>query len=176
MKSIFKDSEEDKINKKIKLEEKIIEKLFQYQEKTPEVLFCALNKYLSTYLPYAANSGYIGIADWNYPNICYVGDILAHSYKDVLNAGDTLHVRQYGSDPQAKFKSFDKSGYITIEEFEGGESHIIHRGMVLGTLIEVVPFKEERWEKLFDGLSGDYNWLKTVIVESLDIYKDKSGG
>ncbi len=43
--------------------------------------------------------------------------------------------------------------------------------MVLGTLIEVVPFKEERWEKLFDGLSGEYNWLKTVIEESLDIYK-----
>jgi len=177
MKSLFKDTEEDKIGKKIKLEEKIIEKLFQYQEKTPEVLFCALNKYLSIYLPYPANSGYSGIADWNYPDICYVGDILAHSYKDVLNAGDTLHVRQYGSDPHdlylhhVKFKSFDKSGYITIEEFEGGESHIIHRGMVLGTLIEVVPFKEERWEKLFDGLSGDYNWLKTVIEESLDIYK-----
>lgn len=177
MKSIFKDTEEDKISKKIKLEEKIIEKLFQYQEKTPEVLFCALNKYLSTYLPYLDNLGYIGIADCNYPDICYVGDILVHSYKDVLNAGDTLHVRQYGSDPHvfylhhAKFKSFDKSGYITIEEFEGGESHIIHRGMVLGTLIEVVPFKGERWEKLFDGLSGDYNQLKTSIEESLDFYK-----
>ena len=33
MKSIFKDTKEDKIDKKIKLEEKIIEKLFQYQKK-----------------------------------------------------------------------------------------------------------------------------------------------
>ena len=177
MKSIFKDTKEDKIDKKIKLEEKIIEKLFQYQEKTPEVLFCALNKYLSTYSVYLDNAGYIGIAGLNSPNICYVGDILLYSYKDVLNAGDTLHVRQYGPDlhdfylHHAKFKSFDKSGYITIEEFEGGESHIIHRGMVLGTLIEVVPFKGERWEKLFDGLSGDYNWLKTAIEEYLDFYK-----
>ena len=177
MKSLFKDTEEDKIGKKIKLEEKIIEKLFQYQEKTPEVLFCALNKYLSTYSLYLDTSGYIGIADQNFSDVYYAGDILLHSHKDVLNAGDTLHVRQYGSDPRVfylhhvKFKSFDKSGYITIEEFEGGESYIIHRGMVLATLIEVVPFKGERWEKLFDGLSGDYNWLKTVIEESLDIYK-----
>lgn len=177
MKSLFKDTEEDKIDKKIKLEEKIIEKLFQYQEKTPEVLFCALNKYLSTYSLYLDNSGYIGIADRNFSDVYYDGDILLHSYKDVLNAGDTLHVRQYGSDPRVfylhhvKFKSFDKSGYITVEEFEGGESYIIHRGMVLATLIEVVQFKGERWARLFDGMGGDYNWLKTSIEESLDIYK-----
>jgi hypothetical protein len=177
MKSIFKDKEEAKIDKKIKLEEKIIEKLFQYQEKTPEVLFCALNKYLSTYSLYFDNSGYIGIADQNFSGVYYVGDILTHSYKDVLKAGDTLHVRYYGPDPDVfylhhiKFKSFGKSGYITTEEFEGGESHIIHRGMVLGVLIEVTPFKGERWEQLFDDLNGGYDWLKTSIEGSLDFYK-----
>lgn len=176
MKSIFKDNEEDKIKKKIKLEEKIIEKLSAYQEKTPEVLFCALNKYLSTYLVYPVNSGYIGIASQNFPDVYYVGDILLHSYKDVLNAGDILHVRHYGADlhdfylQHYEFKSFDKSGYINIQGFSGDEG-FVHIGMVLGVLIEVTPFKGERWEKLFDDLDGDYDWLKATIREFIEFYK-----
>jgi len=46
--------------------------------------------------------------------------------------------------------------------------------MVLGILIEIIPFKGERWEKLFDGLIGDYDWLKGMIKESIEFYKSNN--
>jgi len=48
---IFKSKEEKRelkeIGKQIALENEIMEKLVQYQERAPEVLFCALKDYLS---------------------------------------------------------------------------------------------------------------------------------
>ena len=178
---IFRKKEEKRelkeIGKKITLENEIMEKLAQYQERNPEVLFCALRKYLSTYLPYLAESGYISIADRNYPDIYYCGDILLHSSKAELKIGDILHFRQYSSEGfyllHGRIKSFDKSGNIIVEGF-GGVEGVISGDMILGVLIEVIPFKEEKWEKLFDDLIGDYDWLKKVIKELLELYKSNN--
>ena len=165
------------IGKKITLENEIMEKLAQYQERNPEVLFCALRKYLSTYSPYLAELGYISIADLNYPDIYYCGDILLHSSKAELKIGDILHFRQYSSEGfyllHGRIKSFDKSGNIIVERF-GGVEGVISGDMILGVLIEVIPFKEEKWEKLFDDLIGDYDWLKKVIKELLELYKSNN--
>ena len=178
---IFRKKEEKRelkeIGKKITLENEIMEKLAQYQEKNPEVLFCALRKYLSTYSPYLAELGYISIADRNYPDIYYCGDILLHSSKAELKIGDILHFRQYSSEGfyllHGRIKSFDKSGNIIVEGFDGEEG-FIYGEMVLGILIEIIPFKGERWEKLFDGLIGDYDWLKGMIKESIEFYKSNN--
>jgi len=98
---IFRKKEEKRelkeIGKKITLENEIMEKLAQYQERNPEVLFCALRKYLSTYSPYGSDAGYISIADYNHPDLYYSGDILLHSSKAELKIGDILHLRQYFS-------------------------------------------------------------------------------
>jgi len=72
-----------------------------------------------------------------------------------------------------RIKSFDKSGNIIVEGF-GGVEGFIYGEMVLGILIEIIPFKGERWEKLFDGLIGDYDWLKKVIKELLELYKSNN--
>ena len=178
---IFKSKEEKRelkeIGKKITLENEIMEKLAQYQERNPEVLFCALRKYLSTYSPYLAELGYISIADLNYPDIYYCGHILLHSSKAELKIGDILHFRQYSSEGfyllHGRIKSFDKSGNIIVEGF-GGVEGVISGDMILGVLIEVIPFKEEKWEKLFDDLIGDYDWLKKVIKELLELYKSNN--
>ena len=39
----------------------------------------------------------------------------------------------------------DKSGNIIVEGF-GGVEGVISGDMILGVLIEVIPFKEEKWE------------------------------
>ena len=72
-----------------------------------------------------------------------------------------------------RIKSFDKSGNIIVEGF-GGVEGVISGDMILGVLIEVIPFKEEKWEKLFDDLIGDYDWLKKVIKELLELYKSNN--
>lgn len=51
---------------------------------------------------------------------------------------------------------------------------VISGDMILGVLIEVIPFKEEKWEKLFDDLIGDYDGLKKVIKELLELYKSNN--
>ena len=166
-----------KINKKIALENEIMVKLAQYQEKNPEVLFCALRKYLATYLSYPEDFGYVGIAEDNYPDLYYSGDILVHSSKAGLKIGDILHFRQYSFEGfhllHGKIKSFDKSGNILIRGF-GGEKGYIYGQMILGVLIEVIPFKEERWNNLFDKLIGDYDWLKDMIKNQYDFYKSNN--
>jgi hypothetical protein len=177
---IFKSKEEKRelkeIGKRITLENEIMGKLAQYQERAPEVLFCALKKYLSTYLPYPADSGYVGIADDSYPDIYYCGDILVHSSKADLKIGDILHFRQYFSEGfyllHGRIKSFDKSGNILVQGIDG--EGVISGETILGVLIEVISFKGERWEKLFDGLIGDYNWLKGMIEESIEFYKSNN--
>ena len=178
---IFKSKEEKRelkeIGKQIALENEIMEKLAQYQKKNPEVLFCALRKYLSTYSPYGSDAGYISIADYNHPDLYYSGDILLHSSKAELKIGDILHLRQYFSEGihllHGRIKSFDKSGNIIVEGF-GEVEGVISGDMILGVLIEVIPFKEEKWEKLFDDLIGDYDWLKKVIKELLELYKSNN--
>ena len=67
----------------------------------------------------------------------------------------------------------DKSGNIIVEGFDGEEG-FIYGEMVLGILIEIIPFKGERREKLFDGLIGDYDWLKGMIKESIEFYKSNN--
>jgi hypothetical protein len=175
---IFKSKEEKlelkEIGKRITLENEIMEKLAQYQERAPEVLFCALKKYLSTYLPYPADSGYVGIVDDSYPDIYYCGDILVHSSKADLKIDDILHFRQYFPKGfyllHGRIKSFDKSGNILVQGVDREEG-FIYGEMILGVLIEVIPFKEERWEKLFSGLIGDYGWLMEMIKEHIEFYK-----
>lgn len=164
-----------KINKQIALENEIMVKLAQYQEKNPEVLFSALRKYLSRYYLYTDDSGYIGIADNSYPApLYYAGDILVHSTKADLKMGDILHFCQYTPNGSflfhAKFKSVDRNGNIIIKGLEGGDGFLESK-MILGVLIEVIPFKEKSWNKLFDGLIGDYDWLKDMIKASIDFYK-----
>jgi hypothetical protein len=181
MPKIFKSKEEKRelkeIGKRIALENEIMEKLAQYQERAPDVLFCALRKYLSTYSPYLAESGYISIADRNYPDMYYSGDILLHSSKAELKIGDILHLRQYSSEGSYLFhgriKSFDKGGNMLIQGIVGEEG-FISGDRILGVLIEVIPFKEERWEKLFDGLIDDYDWLKEMIKEHIEFYKSNN--
>jgi hypothetical protein len=166
-----------KISKKIALENEIMGKLAQYQEKDTEVLFCALRKYLATYLPYPADSGYVGIVDLNYPDLYYCGDILVHSSKAGLKIGDVLHFRQYSSEGfhllHGRIKSFDKGGNILVQGSDGEEGFIVGE-MILGVLVEVIPFKEGKWEKLFDGLIGDYEWLKGMFKESIEFYKSNN--
>lgn len=163
-----------KISKKIVLENEIMAKLAQYQEKDTEVLFCALRKYLSTYLPYPIDSGYVGIVDLNYPDLYYCGDILVHSSKAGLKIGDILHFRQYSSEGfylfHGRIKSFDKGGNILVQGSDGEEGFIVGE-MTFGVLVEVIPFKEGKWEKSFNSLIGDYDWLGDMIKASLDFYK-----
>ena len=178
---IFKSTEEKRelkeIGKRIALENEIMEKLAQYQGKSPEVLFCALRKYLSTYLGYVSDAGYIGIAEHNYPDVYYSGDILLHSSKADLKIGDILHFRQYSSErsylSHGRIKSFDRIGNIKIQTSEGVEG-FLHSEMILGLLIEVIPFKGERWERLFDGLIDDYDELKEMIKEHIELYKSNN--
>lgn len=166
-----------RINKKIALENEIMVKLAQYQEKNPEVLFCALKRYLSSYLSYSDDFGYVGIADDSYHDLYYAGDILIHSYKAGLKIGDILHFRQYSSEGfhllHGKIKSFDKSGNILIRGLDGEEGYIYGQ-MILGVLIEVIPFKEERWNNLFDSLIGDYDALKNMIKNRYEFYKSNN--
>jgi hypothetical protein len=69
-----------------------------------------------------------------------------------------------------RIKSFDKGGNILVQGSDGEEGFIVGE-MTLGVLVEVIPFKEGKWEKLFDDLIGDYAWLSDMIKASLDFYK-----
>ncbi len=168
--NIFKNKEDAKIEKKHDLEKEISEKLDMYKKNAPDVLYCALMKYMNNNY----NMGHISIANINEPGIYHNGDILMYSTKPLLNSGDILHLYFYNADSISqhylKFKSFVMGGNILVQD-ENGNDHTISNDNVLDVLIKTVPFGDETWEKLFNDFGGDYNWLLNSIKDSLEFWK-----
>ncbi|HDM36005.1 MAG TPA: hypothetical protein ENG09_01940 [Candidatus Syntrophoarchaeum butanivorans] len=164
-----------KINKRLKMENKIIGQLVRYEDRDPEVLYCALRKYIAARYPYPDDMGYIGIADENYPPLYYAGDILIHVGRFEPEVGDIMHFRQYGPDGMylvhGKVTSVDKVGYVNVIGPTGGEG-LVHLEMMLGVLVEVIPFMEGMWDRLFTGLMrGDYKSLRMMLEHTIERYR-----
>ena len=169
------------IAKKLELETEIMEKLSKYHEENYEVLYFALRKFMSNYLNiYFNDSGYIGIADENYEDLFYWGDMSIHSSDDNLKIGDILHLYQYSSDGEGvysfhgKVKSFTENGDIRIQHSEDEEIVEISSFMILGKLIKVISFEEDGWEELLCKFIDNHELLELLkegIEESINLYK-----
>lgn len=174
----------NEIEKKSELETEIMEKLSKYYESNTNVLYYSLRKFMSNYLNiYFSDSGYIGIAEENYEDLFYWGDILIHSSDDNLKIGDILHLYQYSSDGDGvytfhcKVKSFTKNGEIRIQLSGDDEIVEISSFMIIGKLIKVISFEEDGWEDLFKEFIENHEFLNLLnegIEESIELCKSNS--
>jgi hypothetical protein len=177
LKRFSTDAETKRINKRLDLEGEIIFRLSKYENRDPEVLYACLRKYMAARYPYLDDRGYIGVADDTHPGLYYTGDILIHTTRFELKPGDIVHFRQYGPDEMyvlhGKINAIDDHGYAKVEGPTGLEG-LINLEVVMGVLIEVIPFREGTWERLFVGLMGsDYERLKTILSDAIAGYSSE---
>ncbi|MDO9516932.1 MAG: hypothetical protein Q7J10_02675 [Methanosarcinaceae archaeon] len=181
MPKIFKkkvDEDDEKINNKLELEIKIMTDLAKYQDDY-EVLYVALRKYLSNNLNvFYSDCGYIGIAQDDYEDSFYWGDILIYSTDDDINIGNILNTRHYASDGfynlYVEVKSFTKNGGIRVKFSNDDELLEIQSSMILGRVIKVISMEDDGWEELFKTFIENRDNLKSMmgsIEKQINLYK-----